>query len=70
MASLFQRAGLGHARLHSLRHTAATGMVNQGASFKEIADVLGHKSISTTLIYAKLDMHNLAKVGLAWPGGA
>lgn len=70
MASLFRRAGLPHARLHSLRHTAATGMVNQGASFKEIADVLGHKSISTTLIYAKLDMHSLAKVSLAWPGGA
>ena len=70
MASLFQRAGLGHARLHSLRHTAATGMVNQGASFKEIADVLGHKSISTTLIYAKLNMHTLAKVELPWPGGA
>jgi integrase len=69
MASLFRRAGLPHARLHSLRHTAATGMVNRGASFKEIADVLGHKSISTTLIYAKLDMHALAKVSLPWPGG-
>jgi integrase len=70
MASLFGRAGLPHARLHSLRHTAATGMVNHGASFKEIADVLGHKSISTTLIYAKLDMNALSKVCLPWPGGA
>jgi hypothetical protein len=31
-------------------------MVNSGASFKDVADVLGHKSIATTLIYAKLDM--------------
>lgn len=62
MAALFRRAGLRHTRLHSFRHTAATGMVNRGASFKEIADVLGHKSIATTLIYAKLDMNTLAKV--------
>jgi integrase len=70
MAYLFRRAGIPHARLHTLRHTAATGMVNRGASFKEIADVLGHKSLSTTLIYAKLDMKALAKVSLPWPGGA
>ncbi len=70
MASLFRRAGLSHSRLHSLRHTAATEMVNRGASFKDIADVLGHKSISTTLIYAKLDMNALAKVCLPWPGVA
>ncbi len=36
MADLFRRAGLRHARVHSLRHSAATGMVNRGASFKEI----------------------------------
>ena len=55
---------------HSLRHTAATEMVNSGASFKEVADVLGHKSIATTLIYAKLDMKSLREVALPWPGGA
>jgi integrase len=68
MAALFRRAGFTHARLHSLRHTAAVGMVNRGASFKDVADVLGHKSISTTLIYAKLDLHTLSKVALPWPG--
>ncbi|MCU1327516.1 MAG: integrase [Bryobacterales bacterium] len=70
MASLFRRAGLPHARLHSLRHTAATGMINRGASFKEVADVLGHKSMATTLIYAKLDMVALSRVMLPWPGVA
>lgn len=68
MASLFRRAGLLHVHSHSLRHTTATRMVNSGASFKEVADVLGHKSIASTLIYAKLDMNALAKVCLAWPG--
>ena len=55
---------------HSLRHTAATEMVNSGASFKDVADVLGHKTIATTLIYAKLDMNSLREVALPWPGGA
>jgi integrase/recombinase XerD len=68
--SLFRRAGLSHARAHSLRHTAATGMVNGGASFKEIADVLGHEGLASTLIYAKLDMKAPGKVCMPWPGGA
>jgi len=70
MTAFFKRAGLPHTRVHSLRHTAATQMVNRGATFKEIADVLGHKSLTSTLIYAKLDMNALAKVCLPWPGGA
>lgn len=54
---------------HQFRHTAATKMVNEGASFKTIADLLGHQSLSATAIYAKLDLKNLTKVALAWPGG-
>jgi site-specific recombinase XerD len=45
-------------------------MVNEGASFKAVADVLGHKRVSTTLIYAKLDLKALAQAALPWPGGA
>ena len=54
---------------HALRHTVATAMVNGGASFKEVADVLGHRSLSSTLIYAKLDLSSLSQVALPWPGG-
>ncbi len=67
---LFRLAGITDRGSHSLRHTAATEMVNSGASFKDVADVLGHKSIATTLIYAKLDMKSLREVALPWPGGA
>jgi integrase/recombinase XerD len=67
---LFRLAGITDRGSHSLRHTAATEMVNSGASFKNVADVLGHKSIATTLIYAKLDMKSLREVALPWPGGA
>ncbi len=45
-------------------------MVCRGATFKEVADVLGHQSLQTTGIYAKLDLAALSKVALPWPGGA
>jgi site-specific recombinase XerD len=43
-------------------------MVNKGASFKEVSDVLGHQSLQTTGIYAKLDLETLAPVALPWMG--
>jgi site-specific recombinase XerD len=67
---LFQAAGITDHGSHALRHTLATRMVNQGTSFKAVADVLGHKSVMTTLIYAKLDLRALKQVALPWPGGA
>jgi integrase/recombinase XerD len=66
---LFKRAGVVGGSAHSLRHTVATNMVNHGASFKDVSDLLGHRRISTTLIYAKLDMKALTQVALPWPGG-
>jgi integrase/recombinase XerD len=53
---------------HVLRHTLATGMVCQGTTFKEVADILGHRCLTTTGIYAKLDLPTLAQVALPWPG--
>ena len=49
------------------RHTVASRMVQQGASLKEVADVLGHRSLDTTAIYAKLDLPRLREVALPWP---
>lgn len=67
-----REAGISGVRLgaHVLRHTVASTMVNRGASFKEVADVLGHKSLRTTGIYAKLDLTSLAAVALPWSGVA
>jgi len=65
------RTGIPLGRLtgaHMLRHTAASRMVNRGASFKDVADVLGHRSLQTTGIYAKLDLDALASVALPWIG--
>jgi site-specific recombinase XerD len=44
-------------------------MINRGASFKDIADVLGHQSLATTALYAKLNLEALVLVALPWPGG-
>jgi integrase/recombinase XerD len=52
---------------HVLRHTAATRLLRRGATLKEIADVLGHRSLDTTAIYAKVDLPTLAAVVLPWP---
>lgn len=63
-----QRAGLPGSGAHVLRHTLACRLVEQGSSLKEVADVLRHRSLETTRIYAKLDTPNLAGVALPWPG--
>lgn len=72
VASALQRAGVSsvHRGAHVLRHTAATHLVRAGATFKEVADVLGHARLETTTIYAKLDVDALAGVALPWPEAA
>jgi integrase/recombinase XerC len=66
----FRRIGIQHGRMHALRHTLACKLVNRGSSIKEIADVLRHSSLNTSLIYAKVDYQALFEVALPWPGSA
>jgi len=65
----FQRAGLGTSfkGTRILRHTAATHLIQRGVPLKDIADVLGHRSIDTTAIYAKVNLLALREVALPWP---
>jgi integrase/recombinase XerD len=46
------RAGVPPVGAHQLRHTAATAMLREGATLAEIAQVLRHREIKTTAIYA------------------
>ncbi len=64
----YARAGLPYTRTHLLRHTLANRLLAGGSSLKEVADVLRHRSLETTQIYAKLDGHNLSAIALPWPG--
>jgi integrase/recombinase XerD len=53
---------------HCLRHSLACHLVNSGVPLKGIADVLRHRSLNTTTIYAKTNITQLAAVALPWPG--
>ena len=65
----YKRAGLPSSwtGTHRLRHTAAARMLRRRATIKQIADVLGHHSIDTTAIYAKVDLEALREAVLPWP---
>lgn len=52
---------------HVLRHSLATRLVNAGASLDEVGDVLRHRSRSSTLIYARLDIDGLRSIAQPWP---
>ena len=47
--SLAEQAGLGHVRIHDLRHTAATLMLRAGVNPKVVSERLGHATVSITL---------------------
>jgi integrase/recombinase XerD len=63
------RAGVPEAGAHRLRHSAATGMLRAGAPLAEVGQVLRHRSLSTTAIYAKVDHGALSQLAMPWPGG-
>jgi integrase/recombinase XerD len=65
-----QRAGLGCVRAHQLRHTAATALVQAGAGLAEVGQVLRHRRLLSTSIYAKVDTEGLRELARPWPGGA
>lgn len=67
VASACRRAGLSIVHAHRLRHTAATRMLQAGASLSEVGQVLGHTSVSTTAIYAKVDYDRLVTLAQPWP---
>jgi site-specific recombinase XerD len=52
---------------HLLRHTFATQLHQRGAALKEIADLLGHRSLDTTVIYTHASLPHLKSVALPWP---
>ena len=70
VANAGRRAGIGLIGAHRLRHTAATAMLHAGGSLTEIGQVLRHRRVLTTAIYAKVDLQALRLVARPWPGDA
>ena len=53
--------------LHSLRHTLATQLLEDDVPFSLIANILGHASMNSTMIYAKASVESLREVALSIP---
>lgn len=63
-----RRAGVAEVGSHRLRHTAACEMVAAQVPLVEIAQVLRHRSLQSTAIYARVDLDRLRLLAQPWPG--
>jgi site-specific recombinase XerD len=50
--------------MHSLRHTLATRLLEDGTPIEQIADILGHRSVASTGVYLKSSLDLLAACAL------
>ena len=65
-----ERAGTPRIRAHRLRHTVGTETLRAGASLLEVGQLLRHRSLESTSLYAKVDYRALMPLALPWPDGA
>ena len=65
-----RRAGIAEVGPHRLRHTLACQMVRAEVPLVDIGQVLRHKSLQSTGIYARVDIDTLRRLAVPWPGGA
>lgn len=62
------RVGIGRVGAHRLRHTLASELLAKGSTIIEVSQVLRHRDLATTAIYAKVDLDTLRQVAQPWPG--
>ena len=64
------RAGMTRFAAHRLRHTVATEMLRAGAGIPEVGQILRHRSLSNTALYAKFDRAGRRDLAQPWPRGS
>lgn len=57
----FNRAGLSNCSAHTLRHTHATRLIQNGFNLYEVKEILGHSDIRTTMRYAHLEQRSVSE---------
>ena len=55
LKTLAERAGVENVFPHRFRHTLATNLIDRGMSVQEVAKILGHENINTTMIYVYIN---------------
>ena len=63
------RAGVSPVGPHRLRHTTAAAMVRAGVGLPDIGQVLRHRGLVTTAVYARVDLAALRTLARPWPSG-
>lgn len=63
----YRRCGFPWHGIHRLRRGFATRLFERGANLKEIADLLGHRLVTTTERYAQVDRDGLDALARPWP---
>lgn len=62
ISSTAKAAGLEPFRSHAIRRSFATHLLENGANVHVIGALLGHKNLSSTQLYTRVDLHELKKV--------
>ena len=58
LKKLGKTAGVEHVHPHKFRRTLATGLAKHGMPIQEVASILGHEKLDTTMRYVNIDQED------------